>query len=132
MVLYTFFSCVSISAALLHRLILRKEKDAVLFVHRGMLRSRGLLEPIENLKKQGLFTDVCVSDWDIKPEVFKKDEAFAESEYLRIFDAAIADAGYKITDFEEIFVMSDSWDIDTAIYLKYQGDAILLDTAGDR
>lgn len=116
-VLYCAAIPVLIYPLLMHKLGMNPDKNAVLFIDRNEYAKRTDIEAIHRFKAQGIFADVVdcnifgvVRGLGISPK----------DTYIEYFDNIFLRAGYQLTDFDEIYVLNDSWDGDINLYFNFK------------
>ena len=118
MILYVFQSNAYIYPILLHRLVVNRDKEAVLFADANFLKSRGLLDQIRNFELNNLFSKVCFPVNFSPVSIWNDDENTSIQKFLEINDKNLKNTGYSFSDFEKIYTAVDDWDLDFMLYLN--------------
>ena len=111
MVLYCIDNQCVFYQTLMHRFGCNKEKEAVLFVREGM----NVINYIKPLKKYKIFSDII--EMPLLYNRRRSDNASVE-DIINYFDNIFSKIKYKLSSFENIYMINDYWDGDINLYFN--------------
>ncbi len=109
----------ALACTIIHKLGMNRDKEAVYFLDEPMYRTRGLLSVLDGLTKEKIFKDVvacglcCPKNLPIHTE-----NDIVKERILEYYDKLLDDSNYRISDFDEIFVINDNWGAEINIYFN--------------
>lgn len=100
-----------------HKMVMNKDKEAVLFVNENSYRARDLLYVLAELKEKEIFQDVVACKMVI---ISQNDTSLekAENKIVDSYDKIMEESGYDILSFDEIYTMNDGWDGEQNVYFN--------------
>jgi len=114
MILYSCTKTTDLGIALIHRSTTYEQQQAILIVDRKEFETLDLLKLVED----GIFTEVIFADFFVARKYKNKSITTIEKQIVLEFDKSFAESGFKVSDFDEIYLQTDWSYVGFTIYLS--------------